>query len=522
MHIMYRKSASGEYAVAANSARIDGKVVKTDSIYLGKVIDREKRIFENRERGIFTFDPETASFGKVDLAVVPKKNRGRKMGSVDFGDAYVLDRYMEGMGIYQCIEECLCPNTDTFKALLMFYILTDSPHSYAQSWYEGSYASILFPNADMDDRRITEFLKEMGNSDHHRFFFDSYIPRLLEDCDSKAFIIDSAGAPNSVHMAPTALNNHNGKISMEVRIILVCRIEDRMPLFFRYVPGNLVDSSTLIRTIDQLDCMNIEISRILIDAGYCTLKNMEDLLDSHINFITRLRPNYEMYKDMVKLHARELDGTEKILYKDRFVKVLSRQKVLTGTHHRVWLHLIRDENMKDAQDKTSYRNWQEGTISIEERNRQYQVNGLFILISSYQMFREDILPTYFERGGIEQLIDTGRNTSRFGDVGVHSESVFAGKLLVEFTALAVNQSMQNSFKARKEELSSKKRKNKQKISGINMCPTQALFTLRNQKCDVFDNTILPMEKTAAINDCYVLFNCSSPRRIDLAGNQDTM
>ena len=95
MHIMYRKSASGEYAVAANSARIDGKVVKTDSIYLGKVIDREKRIFENRERGIFTFDPETASFGKVDLAVVPKKNRGRKMGSVDFGDAYVLDRYME-------------------------------------------------------------------------------------------------------------------------------------------------------------------------------------------------------------------------------------------------------------------------------------------------------------------------------------------------------------------------------------------------------------------------------------------
>ena len=47
MQIMYAKKASGTYATACDSVRIDGKVQKINRIYLGKVIDKDwnSRIF---------------------------------------------------------------------------------------------------------------------------------------------------------------------------------------------------------------------------------------------------------------------------------------------------------------------------------------------------------------------------------------------------------------------------------------------------------------------------------------------
>lgn len=89
MHLMLSKKSSGIYATAANSERVDGKVVKTDRIYLGKVVDLEKGIFENKERGIYRFDVEKGEYGSVNLAVLPKK-RGKRILEADFGNMYFL------------------------------------------------------------------------------------------------------------------------------------------------------------------------------------------------------------------------------------------------------------------------------------------------------------------------------------------------------------------------------------------------------------------------------------------------
>ncbi len=49
MHLMLAEKASGTYATAAESTRIDGKPVKTNRIYLGKVVDLEKGIYEKKD-----------------------------------------------------------------------------------------------------------------------------------------------------------------------------------------------------------------------------------------------------------------------------------------------------------------------------------------------------------------------------------------------------------------------------------------------------------------------------------------
>lgn len=509
---MYNKSGGNLYASVGSSKRIDGKVVKDKVLYLGRVIDKDKGIYENKERGVFTYDIETGQFGIADLSVVPKKNRGKKLLLADFGDAFVLNEFMNDMGISKVMDDCGSPNSDTMKALTMFYILSKESNSYAESWYEGSYASVLFPDADMDGRRISEFLKRIGKADVCRSFFNDYISLICKDGDN-AIIIDSTGVPNSIHMDVTAVSNHNGQISIEVRLVLICRVTDKMPIYFRYIPGNVIDSTTLRRTVDELECMGIDTKYILMDAGYCTLENMADLIDSEIDFITRLKPNYNLYKEMVAENLDKLTENNRVLHKNRFMRIYSEKRELNEDGRMVWVHIILDEDTKSTQDKNTYKKFMDGSIEASERDGRYSTNGTFILVSSFAMEPEEVIDSYFERCGIEQLIDVGKTNCHLAEAAVHSIDTLIGKWLIEFIAMSVNQSMINMFKEKKKNMGSKKRKHKNDIPGRDMSVSHALYILRNQKCDIFENIVLPRESTAAVADAYRLFGYESPKKL---------
>ena len=66
MFIEYKMINNIEYAMLVSSVRIDGKVKKGKRINLGRVIDKQKSIYKNRERGLFTYNKETDQYGNVD------------------------------------------------------------------------------------------------------------------------------------------------------------------------------------------------------------------------------------------------------------------------------------------------------------------------------------------------------------------------------------------------------------------------------------------------------------------------
>ena len=66
MFIEYKMINNIEYAMLVSSVRVDGKVKKGKRINLGRVIDKQKSIYKNRERGLFTYNNETDQYGNVD------------------------------------------------------------------------------------------------------------------------------------------------------------------------------------------------------------------------------------------------------------------------------------------------------------------------------------------------------------------------------------------------------------------------------------------------------------------------
>ncbi|MCQ2152902.1 MAG: transposase [Bacteroidales bacterium] len=480
MFVAYSKKNGVEYATATESVRSGNKVVKSGrSIYLGKVIDKEKGIYCSRERGTFTYDPETNTFGTADLSEVPlSRPRGKEKLVLDFGDSYFLNRFMEANGYMDCIRECGCDNIDTFAALVHQTILTEVAFANATLWYEGNYARLLYPKADMDGRRISDFLETLGDEDVQRRFFEHYIPKILDENEINV-AFDSTGLPNNIHFPLTAINNHNGDLSREVRLILVTQLESRLPVFFRAVPGNIIDSNTLLRTLDEMSLMGVDVSRVVVDAGYCDLENLEGLSKRSIAVITRLKPNLELVKHAIETNLSKLDSVDNLIrYGERILYVVRDRATYRG--HEGYVYLVRDMARKGVEDMDTAKKLADGVLTPSEAHTQMQRNGLFALFSSEFLPMEDVLPTYYARQGVEQFIDIGKNYANMVPLRIHSEKTFNGLMLLTFLSAAIVQDLMNRSKS------------------AGLSPKVMFLALRNLKCKVFENVLIRNEYTPTV------------------------
>lgn len=310
MYIAYDNKGGVEYAKLYISIRT-GKTTTKEYINLGRVLDKEKGIYKNRERGVFTYNLETENYGTPNASYVPDVTTSkREKLLLDFGDSYFLDSFIEKEGIKPAIDAIGYGNPDTLYCMLCYYILCSTANCNAGDWWKGNYVSIMYPKANLTSQRISDFLVAVGDETAQRNFFEEYFKRFFAKDNGTNILIDSTGLPNSIHFPLTAISNHNGEINKEVRLIYVVQQETGLPIYFRYCPGNVIDVSTLIRTMAELKACNINTKFAILDAGYYDDKNITALYKNNVSFVTRLKENLKLYKKLVAEHLPTIECRE--------------------------------------------------------------------------------------------------------------------------------------------------------------------------------------------------------------------
>jgi len=489
MYIGYDVKNGVKYAKICQSERKEGKV-KTKQISLGRVIEEGAGIYKNRKRGVFTYDVETNTYGtpeaKVNIPVIRRKNGVEKL-IIDFGDAYFVDQYIARIGMRPAIEALKYGNGDTVKALLMFYILCNTANYNAAEWYSGSYARVLYPKANLESQRISDLLSSIGEESSHRAFFREYSRLLTHREDGEDIIIDSTGLPNSIHFPLTAVSNHNGQISNEVRLIYVVQQVTNLPLYFRCVAGNIVDVSTLTKTILELKTLNIDTRFAILDAGYITDDNAKEMLEAGISFVTRLRENRTLYKEIVAGYLPTLRREENFVsYNTRYAYIKKVDCELVPGH-RAYAYLGLDLSMSSLESSRLFARANREHMRDVDVHREMSSHGIFVLVSTRPIATDKILPLYYTRQQIEQVFDICKNNTNLLPLRVHSEDTLRGHLLLTFAAAVICKKLQDDLKE------------------TQYTPENALLSLRNHKCKVFDTYLLTMEPAKRANDIYKFF-----------------
>lgn len=430
------------------------KKVKKKSKYVGVVIDREKKLFERRR---------------------PKATREEKL-TLDFGDAFITHAFLSSSAssksFFDALKEIFGENSDTLFSLIQYKLSYGGAMMHAERWFEGSFARVLFKNAGLHSPRISEFLaNQLGNEKLQREFFARHIRGLAE-----GIIIDATSLPNQIHVPMNAWGLSGEEIDKQIRFLLVVDRKTATPLFFRTVAGNIVDVSTLQTTIKELGKYGVKDCFLYSDAGFFSEENVLGLYEKGINFLTRLPATRTLYKELILGEVRTLEDVKQhgVRYGKRGLFVKEVGIDLFGK--KAYAYLVLDPKRKGREvDRFIVENLDE-----REKNPELEYDflkrGVMILVSSFRVPREDVVPTYYVRQAAEVMFGFSKDDLSILPLRVHSEAALSGFLFLQFLTLV-------AFTKLKEGL------------GKKFSVEEALLSMRNLKCKVYENEVIVNELT---------------------------
>lgn len=500
MHIGYDTKNGTEYAKLCRSHYINGKDKKTYE-NLGKVIDKEKHIFKNRQRGLFQFDPETGIYTDLNENEF-SLNQTKVQLILNFGDVWFLDRFIRSEGLNQ-VFDCVGPELkDGFYSLICFYILNHLGLCHSQDWYEHSVASLLYPQADLRSQKTSQLLEKLSSESIWREFFKRYISYLKTiPGDVTRILIDSTGLPNSIHFPLTGISNHNGQISNEIRLIYVTEQQTGMPIFMRYVNGTIPDVSTVETTYKELRAQGIEPDIALMDAGYYSEKNVMLLHKANIRFVCRMKENLRLYKELCAEHAGQLESRENLVKFGRRLAYIKKKRVLLAPGVPGYAYICEDLARKSIETEKLLDKMDPNASLDETIFESLASEGLFVLVSSDDIETDRILPIYCTRQEVEQTFDISKNYVSLLPLRTHSEETFRGHLLITFAAAAIVKRLQYCLV------------HEQKKRDKNLNPVTLLQNLGYQHCSVYQDKVVIEEADSRANQGYRIFGIDSPKEL---------
>jgi transposase len=392
----------------------------------------------------------------------------------DFGDGFLVQESIKKSVIYPHLES-IFKDKPELLSLMSYRLCSPGPMYNCELWSQGNVAGTSLQGLKLSSQDISRLLGFLGEESLQREFFKGYLDS--SRCGTKNVIIDATSLPCQNSSDFNAFGYSDGSIEEQFRFHCVLSQETKKPLFYRYVPGNIADTSTLKATIEELKALGVQHSFALLDAGYSSEANIKHLREHHIDFLMRLPAGRVLYKETIANHYLELEALENaVQYGKRSLFVKAHKIDLYGEPGYIYTILDPAKKTKDYSKLIATRAANPKEIDEEADNFAFKRSGIFTLISSRHIPEKEILEAYYTRQSIEQVFGFAKSDLDLLPIRCHSDKTIRGYLFLQFLLLIV-------FIELRERLS------------CHFTVEQALMTARALKCKVYDNKMIIQELT---------------------------
>lgn len=413
---------------------------------------------------------------------------------LDFGDGYLLHEYMKQSVLYNIFIE-LFVNKEIIP-LIFYKVVMQSAMYNCNNWLNGNIIMKLYPEVDLSSQNISRILAILGDERLQRQFFNKHIETI--GGAKKTVIIDATSLPNQINSPFNAWGHADNSIEKQFRFLCALEQKTKIPIFYRYLPGNIADVSTLKQTILELSKLGIKNSFILMDAGYCSEKNIHDLYLQNIKFLTRLPASRKHYKELIKNQISDIENIKyAVKIGARAVFVKDRKIELYG--HTAYAYIVLDPNRKGKElNKFLLEYFDEKEEDDEYKFNKIKFNncGIMILIASHKIIKEEVLSCYYMRQSIEQIFGYFKDDLSVLPIRTHNEKTIRGYLFLQFLTLIFFIQLHEKLKDY-------------------YTVEQAMLILRNLKCKVFDKEVIISELSKQQKNIFKKFNILVPNSLGI-------
>lgn len=277
-----------------------------------------------------------------DGSIRKNKEIIKELSVLDFGDSYLLYEFFNASNLASLLHENI-KNFPEILSLIIYRLCYQSAMRNAVHWHEGNILSTLLKDADLSSQQTSRVLAYLGQEEVQKHFFERYLKSMENHQEN--IIIDASSLPNQSQHPMSCWGHADNSIEKQFRFLCVLDQKTKMPLFYRFLPGNIVDVSSLKTTITELKYMGMKSKFILLDAGYYSEENVVELYGNNIDFLMRLPSQRSLYKSCI---LGNLEDIEQIQYATKQGKrVLFIKPVEVALYGKLgWAYIVMDPTRK--------------------------------------------------------------------------------------------------------------------------------------------------------------------------------
>lgn len=410
---------------------------------------------------------------------------------VDFGDSYAINEVAKSCDFTTIVENSF-GDLDSIMTLICYQMTQGSAMMHCQDWIDGNSANLLFPDSKITSQDISRLFQRLGQESLQRKFFKDYIGRFFKE--KHGILIDSTALPSAINAPINAWGYGAEGIDQNVSCLVLVDKISKLPIYFRAVPGDIPDVSTLETTINEITKLGLKMDSAVLDAGYFSESNLRYLCEKNINFTTRMPRSRKLFKTLIEKAGSMESRAHAIQYGERAVFIKSIETTIYD--QKLHAHIILDPYKKAKDMQLLLREAFADSTDAKEIDEKMHYCGYFILISRALVEREEVLPTYYTRQSIEQIFGFAKSNNNLLPLRVHSEQSVNGYLMLVFLSIIVFVMMRQRLHP-------------------TFTVENALLILRGLKAKVHDKELAVQEPNKKTKDISELLNIIMPTSLGI-------
>jgi transposase len=273
--------------------------------------------------------------------------------------------------------------------------------------------------------------------------------------------------------------NKDGDKLAQINLALLFGRETGLPAYYRKLPGNIADVTTVRKLIADVGCFDIKKVMLVMDRGYYSEKNLNDLMKEHFKFIIGAKISLKFIRERIgngrnDFDRREFYNSETSLFiKTRttewdYEETKQRDGKISKGKRRIYVHIYYDDRhatddklrfnkkldametdimsgkMKPEREKECRKYYEiretpvRGTCFSPKQDVMDEARknfGFFVLLSNGIKNPVEALRIYRSKDMIEKAFNDLKNRLNMRRTWVSSEENLEGKLFLQFIAL---------------------------------------------------------------------------------------
>jgi len=444
--------------------------------------DKKKKSPRNKQVCLGKLNPKT---GKI----IPSKRRSRIVEraiaapgvtaiSRVAGPYLVLEQITTQHGLDKLLKKCFSDKWKFMLSLVYFIVHKGTALSRSEPWS----TSCLHPFEGLiTSQRISEFLRKVSE-DKRQFFLSLWLEYILEK-DYLCYDITSVSS-YARHNEYTHFGYNRDNESLEqINLSMLFGQKKQLPAYYRRMPGNISDVSTLKTTIKSLDFLGATSMHLVLDRGFYSIDNIDELYKRGYKFTIALPSGRKWLEKYLDKHFENIASPKNYLMtgKDEAIYVITELHKWGKKRYRAYLHIFYNAERAAAEFdrftrkliayrkelisgkpilkhenfyhrylivKESPKRGLKVTFNEEEIQKyRKRYSGFFCILSNKIKTAKEAINIYRTKDVVENSFDDLKNHLDMKRLRVHTAKAMDTRLFLQFLALIYISSIRSTIKS---------------------------------------------------------------------------